>query len=187
MNNEEPVSTIDKAIEQVTTVLDDIEDLYSGEPNNPSNWDKGQRMYLPDFGIQGAWKITDDYKRVDLASNYFYFHADGSMACAARKTAIVKWTKEGANSCEAPKEGEVHPDKDTWVEAEERDISTIAPTDWWNQTSSSEQEDDSVGIKPLNLPKDEYDDVEFPSLTEAKPESKIRMLIKKLFGIGSKK
>jgi hypothetical protein len=120
----EPASTTEGAIFQVERVLDQIEDKYSEVPYNRSNWGTGERMYLPPLSVVVAWKITGDFKRADLSGNYFYIHADGSMACADSNTAVVKWAKQGKNSFNAPKVGSVHPDKATWSSQEESKIDS---------------------------------------------------------------
>lgn len=121
LNQAAPASSISEAIDQVEKTLDSIENQFSGLPYNRDNWGKGGRMYLPPSTVVGAWKVTADFKRADVSGNYFYFHSDGSMACANNKTAVIKWAKTGANSFEAPQVGSIHPDKLTWPAAEVKD------------------------------------------------------------------
>jgi hypothetical protein len=114
LNTTTPVFTIPDAIDMVETVLNQIENQYSGLPYNILNWGKGERMYVPPTNLAIAWKIGDDFRRANLSGNYFYFHSDGSMACANWNTAIVKWAKAGSSSFDAPGVGVEHPDKMTW-------------------------------------------------------------------------
>lgn len=159
MNNLPPVATRRAAIRQVKKAINDIEDEYYGSPLTPQNYEKAERMDLPSFSIQGAWKITDKYCRVDLSQNYLFFHTDGSMACVARKDAKVKWAKAGLNSFLAPKKGEIHPDKEEWKETE-HDISVVPPPDPWNIRQSNEP-DDWVDVSLLGGP-----EVDPPDLRE---------------------
>lgn len=126
LNGLAPASSIAEAMSQVKGVLDQVENEHSGYPYDiGNNW--GKRMYLPPRSVGDAWKDTEDFWRVDLASNYFYFHIDGSMAFVRKRDAEVKWAKEGADSCLAPSVGSEHPDTDTRVSSKYDDY--VPPED----------------------------------------------------------
>jgi hypothetical protein len=95
-------STASEALALITTVLNAVEDEFSGAPYNPMNWASDGRMYPPedDFlcesGIPSVTRYRTKGHYVDLGSN-------GAIRISKRADNAVVFEKPGSDGGGVPR------------------------------------------------------------------------------------